>query len=183
MTEFENENGTPSDMGLDDENGTPSDMGEENFEAVSNGSDAESSELGSGQSDRAADGDIGAQNGREEYERLIKTAYKDFYAEDTQRLINKRFKKYKALEEKVKLLEEEAQRYADIERLIYEERERAVCETEERMNRQFVAMRSRAAENAVVKRSQRRAPDVSTLTKSERAHLASRALMGEKIKF
>lgn len=183
MTELENENGTPSDMGLEDENGTLSDMGDKNFEAVWDGLDAEASELGSGQSDRTADGEIGAQNGREEYERLIKTAYKDFYAEDTQRLINKRFKKYKALEEKVKLLEAEAQRYADVERLIHEERERAVCETEERMNRQFKAMRSRAEENAVVKKSQRRAPDVSTLTKSERAHLASRALMGEKIKF
>ncbi len=180
---LEEENGAPSDMGFEEENGAPSDMGEENFEAVSIGLDAESSELGSGQSDRPADSEIGAQNGREEYERLIKTAYKDFYAEDTQRLINKRFKKYKALEEKVKLLEAEAQRYADVERLIHEERERAVCETEERMNRQFKAMRSRAEENAVVKKSQRRSPDVSTLTKSERAHLASRALMGEKIKF
>ena len=183
MTEFENENGSPSDMGLDDENGSPSDMGEENLEAVSVGLDAVSSELGTGQSDRSADGEIGVQNGREEYERLIKTAYKDFYAEDTQRLINKRFKKYKALEEKVKLLEDEAQRYADVEKLIREERERAVSETEERMNRQFKAMRSRAVENAVVKKSQRQAPDVSTLTKSERAYLASRALMGEKIKF
>ena len=170
-------------MGLDDENGSPSDMGEENFEAVSVGSDAVSSELGTGQSDRSAEVEVGAKNGREEYERLIKTAFKDFYTEDTQRLINKRFKKYKALEEKVKLLEDEAQRYADVEKLIREERERAVSETEERMNRQFKAMRSRAVENAVVKKSQRQAPDVSTLTKSERAHLASRALMGEKIKF
>ena len=70
----------------------------------------------------------------------------------------------------------------DVERLISEERERAVSETEERMNRQFIAMRSRAQENAVGKRSHRCSPDVSSLTKSERAHLASRALMGEKIK-
>ena len=182
MTELKNENGAPSDMGLEDENGMPSDMGEEKIDAVSIGLDAESSELGSGQDDRCADGDIGATDGREEYERLIKTTYKDFYAEDAQRLINKRFKKYKALEERVKLLEDEAQRYADVERLIREERERAVCETEERMNRQFKAMRSRGEENAVGKRSQRSSPDVSTLTRSERAHLASRALMGEKIK-
>ena len=121
-------------------------------------------------------------NSREEYERLIKTTFKDFFAEDTQRLINKRFKKYKALEERVRELEGEAARYADIERLISEECERAVSETEERMNRQFIAMRSRGVENAVTKKSQRHSPDVASLTKSERAHLASRALMGEKIK-
>lgn len=182
MTEFENENGAPSDMGIESENGTPSDMGEEFFEAAPNGADAEISESIEVQNDRSADGEIGATGGREEYDRLIKTTYKEFFAEDAQRLINKRFKKYRALEEKVRSLEAEAQRYADVERLISEERERAVSETEERMNRQFVAMRSRAEENAVVKRSHRHAPDVSSLTKSERAHLASRALMGEKIK-
>ena len=80
------------------------------------------------------------------------------------------------------MLETEAQRYADVEALISKERERAVSETEDRMNRQFLAMRSRGEENAVGKRSQRSSPDVSSLTKSERAHLASRALMGEKIK-
>ncbi len=157
-------------------------MGEEKVDAVYDDADADALAISDEQNDRSADGEIGAAGGREEYERLIKTTYKEFFAEDTQRLINKRFKKYKALEEKVKSLENEAQRYADIERLISEERERAVSETEERMNRQFLAMRSRADENAVVKRSQRHSPDVSSLTKSERAHLASRALMGEKIK-
>ena len=182
MTEFENENGAPSDMGLENQTGTPSDMGDDFSEYVSDGSDADASEEPSDDDVRSADGEHGATYTREEYDRLIKTVCKDFYAEDTQRLINKRFKKYKALEERVRSLEAEAQRYADVERLISEERERAVSETEERMNRQFLAMRSRGEENAVGKRSQRHSPDVSSLTKSERAHLASRALMGEKIK-
>ena len=180
MTVFENENGTLSDMSLDDENGLPSEMGEENDASCGDG-DAGVSVPSEEQNDRSIDGDIGMV-GREEYERLIKTTFKDFFAEDTQRLINKRFKKYKALEEKVKLLETEAKKYADVERLILEERERAVSETEERMNRQFIAMRSRGVENAVAKKSQRYSPDVASLTKSERAHLATRALMGEKIK-
>ena len=177
---LENENGTLSDMSLGDENGLPSDMGEEN-DAFCGGGNAGESEPSEEQDDRSTDGDIG-MIGREEYERLIKTTFKDFFAEDTQRLINKRFKKYKVLEEKVRLLETEAEKYADVERLILEERERAVSETEERMNRQFIAMRSRGVENAVTKKSQRHSPDVASLTKSERAHLATRALMGEKIK-
>lgn len=182
LTEFKNENGASADMDMENENGTPSDMGEEIYESDPYCTDAEASDQLEGEDDRSADGKNGAVYTREDYERLIKTAYREFYAEDTQRLINKRFKKYKALEEKVRLLETEAQRYADVEALISKERERAVSETEDRMNRQFLAMRSRGEENAVGKRSQRSSPDVSSLTKSERAHLASRALMGEKIK-
>ena len=118
---------------------------------------------------------------RKEYERLIRTRFKELFREDTQRLINKRFKKYKALEEKVRSLEAEAQRYAHFDSLLAAERERAVAETEERMNLQFKAMRSRAAENAVMPRVSPPPLDVSKLTKSERASLASRALKGEKI--
>ena len=44
---------------------------------------------------------------RKEYERLIKTRFKDFYTEDTQRIINRRFKSYKALEERCKSLEDD----------------------------------------------------------------------------
>ena len=86
-----------------------------------------------------------------------------------------------ALEEKVKRLEEDAARYADIERLIAEERERAVRETEERMNRQFRINRARADENALSSPAQRPRFDVSRLTKNERALLATRAEKGEKI--
>ena len=38
---------------------------------------------------------------RAEYDRLIKTRFKEFYTEDTQKMINRRFRKYKELEEKL----------------------------------------------------------------------------------
>ena len=55
--------------------------------------------------------DDGAEKGntaaeREEYDKLIKTRFKDFYTEDTQRMINRRFKQFKALEERCRSLEE-----------------------------------------------------------------------------
>jgi len=118
---------------------------------------------------------------REEYERLIKDRFKEHFAADTQKLINRRFKKYKALEEKVRTLEAEASKYAELDRLLLEERERAVRETEERMNREFKAMRGRAHENALAPHVSRSSFDVARLTKSERALLASRAQKGEKI--
>lgn len=118
---------------------------------------------------------------REEYERLIRERFKEHFAADTQRLINRRFKKYKALEERVKSLEAEASRYADFEKLLMDERERAVRETEERMNREFRAMRGRAQENALSNHTNRSSFDVARLTKSERALLATRAQRGEKI--
>lgn len=120
---------------------------------------------------------------REEYERLIKTKYKDFFAEDAQKLINRRFKKYRALEEKVKALEENAKSFSDVEALLISERERAVKETEERMNRVFKANRSRACEIGASPRLMTRRTDVTKLTRDERAELASRALKGEKISF
>lgn len=132
-------------------------------------------------SDECEDTEKCEGDGREEYERLIRDRFKEHFAADTQKLINKRFKKYKALEEKVKRLEEDAARYADIERLIAEERERAVRETEERMNRQFRINRARADENALSSPAQRPRFDVSRLTKNERALLATRAQKGEKI--
>ncbi|MGM9644188.1 MAG: hypothetical protein ACI3X1_03785 [Eubacteriales bacterium] len=132
-------------------------------------------------SDECEDTEKCEDDGREEYERLIRDKYKEHFAADTQRLINKRFKKYKALEEKVKKLEEDAARYADIEKLIADERERAVRETEERMNRQFRINRARAYENALTSPASRPRFDVSKLTKDERALLATRAQKGEKI--
>ena len=66
----------------------------------------------------AEDGDIAAEGEalsdeearraeRAEYDRLIRSRFKDFYTEDTQRMINRRFRKYKELEEKLKAAEEE----------------------------------------------------------------------------
>ncbi len=132
--------------------------------------------------DCAASAEASAENAeREEYERLIRERFKEHFAADTQRLINRRFKKYKALEERVKELEADASKYAELDRLLAEERERAVRETEERMNRQFKINGGRACENALSAHLSRSPFDVSRLTKSERAHLASRAQRGEKI--
>ncbi len=142
------------------------------------GVNAEALEVGNGLEEISE-----SEDQREEYERLIKTKFKELFAQDMQRLINKRFKKYKALEEKAARLELEAKKYADIDSLLEKERERAIMETEERLNLQFKAMSGRAVENAIAPHSARPPFDVSRLTKSERATLASRALKGEKIRF
>ncbi|MBR3879519.1 MAG: hypothetical protein IKJ24_05290 [Clostridia bacterium] len=161
MTDYENREATPA---------TEADMGEE---------------LGATQDACAEESEceeiLAQESDREEYERLIKERFREHYARDTQRLINRRFKKYKALEEKVKALEEEVSRHADVETLLKEERERAVRETEERMSREFRAMRMRAQENALSPHTSRSPFDVARLTKSERALLATRAQKGEKI--
>lgn len=44
---------------------------------------------------------------RAEYDRLIRSRFKEFYTEDTQRMINRRFRKYKELEEKLNAAKEE----------------------------------------------------------------------------
>ena len=129
----------------------------------------------------ASDGN--ASGDREEYDRLIKTRFKELYAQDTQKLINKRFKKYKALEEKVKKLEDEAARYADVDALVAAEVEKAVAQTEQRMTLYFQKNAGRVSENATSRIEAAVSTDVSRLTKSQRAALANRALKGEKISF
>ena len=131
---------------------------------------------------------------REEYEALIKERFKDFYAEDTQRLINRRFRKYKVMEERYRLLEEtlaereaqireSEQRYGELEEYMHSEIERVVRETEERILGDIRAKRLRPFENGATARTGGAPVDVSRLTKSERATLAGRAARGEKIKF
>jgi len=53
--------------------------------------------------------EISKEQERAEYDRLIKTRFKEFYTEDTQRMINRRFRKYKELEERVREAEENAE--------------------------------------------------------------------------
>ncbi len=125
--------------------------------------------------------DTDEERSRREYEELIKGRFKQHFAADAQRMISRRLKKYKALEEKVAELEAAAARAAELEERIEQERERAVRETEERMNRQFRSMHARAEENALRGRSARPDIDVTRLTRSERALLAKRAQKGEKI--
>ncbi len=119
---------------------------------------------------------------RAEYEHLIRTKFKELYAEDVQKLINRRFKKLRVLEEKVAELEAAAAAQ-DIESLLKAERERTILETEERMRATLALNRSRPMENAVLPRTSAPVSDVSKLTRTQRASLALRASRGEKIKF
>ena len=134
------------------------------------------------------------RNEREQYERLIKNRFKDFYAEDTQRLINRRFRKYKIMEERYKYMEESLAekdarlsekdaKIAEFDELLRSETERIIKETEERILGEIKAKKLRPEENGARPRKDSTRLDVSTLTKNERATLAKRAASGEKIKF
>ncbi len=146
--------------------------------------------------DAGYDTDPVGENGRddrEEYERLIKNRFKDFYAEDTQRLINRRFRKYKVMEERFKIMEdtlaereaklsENDAKIAEFDALLRSEIEKAVKETEERIIGEIRAKKLRPEENGTAPVRSPASFDVSRLTKSERASLAKRAAGGEKIK-
>ena len=131
---------------------------------------------------------------REEYDALMKGRFKSFYAEDTQRLINRRFRKYKIMEERYKLLEEDvaqkdaqiaenSERIAQFDALLRSEIEKAIKETEERVVGEIRAKKLRPTENGTVAHRISAAFDVSKLSRDERAKLAKRAAGGEKIKF
>ena len=131
---------------------------------------------------------------REEYDALMKGRFKSFYAEDTQRLINRRFRKYKIMEERYKLLEEDvakkdaqiaenSERIAEFDALLRSEIEKAIKETEERVVGEIRAKKLRPTENGTVAHCISAAFDVSKLSRDERAKLAKRAAGGEKIKF
>lgn len=135
-----------------------------------------------------------APDEREQYEALIKNRFKEFYAEDTQRLINRRFRKYKVMEERYRLLEEtlaqkeariveNEQKIAEFDDLLRSEIERAIKETEERVIGEIRSKRLRPLENGAMPSTAPSPFDVSRLTKNDRAALAKRAAGGEKIKF
>ncbi len=182
MTVFENEEAT---LACRSGEGDPSPLDPISDIQAENGEDKDGeAELSQRENTEASD--LGAEDDTEEkeraeYERLIKGRFKEHFARDTQKIIDRRFKKLKTAEEKLARLEEESARYADIERLIAEERAEAVKETEDRMTRQFRSNRMRAEENALTARSAHPKFDVSSLTRGERAQLATRAQRGEKI--
>lgn len=135
-----------------------------------------------------------AYSERREYERLIKTRFKALFAEDTQRMINKRFRKLRVLEERCKVLEEILEQKEEkikendhlivsFEEKMQEELKRVAEETERRVIDAVKAKRMRPDENAVRSRVSAAAFDVNRLTKSERAGIAKRAANGEKIRF
>ena len=124
---------------------------------------------------------------KEEYRRLIKTRFKDFYNEDAQKLINRRFRKYKALEER---FDETENQLAEANRELEElkasfdaELERVAKETEERVLNSVRLRQMRPDENGIARKQVFSKSQISSLTKSERANIAKRAADGEKIVF
>ena len=143
-----------------------------------------------------SENEIGRENfftEREEYDALMKGRFKSFYAEDTQRLINRRFRKYKIMEERYKLLEEDVakkdaqiaesnEKISGFDALLRSEIEKAIKETEERVIGEIRAKKLRPTENGTVPQRSATSFDVSKLSRDERAKLAKRAAGGEKIK-
>ncbi len=119
------------------------------------------------------------QNERREYDQLIRTKYKKFYTEDTQKMINRRFRKYKELEARAQMLEAEK---AQFEETLKAEKDRIAKETEERLISSIRARHTRPEENGILIGKAQSKRDVSSLTRSERAELARRVSRGENIK-
>ena len=179
---YENENGTLTDL---------SRQAESNFDVrpqTDDESDDDDVQCHVSENDVAtASIEAARQSERAEYERLIRTRFKEFYTDDTQKMINKRFKRYKSMEQRIIELEAEAElmrkRESELDALVALERDKASAETERRIVSELLAQRARPSENGY---SPRRAPapfNVSALTKSQRADIAKRAFSGEKISF
>ena len=180
---YENENGTLTDLSSTAE----SNMSVQEPDTVRADSIDSDSHCGSDFGEMELPCESDRQRERAEYERLIRTRFKEFYTDDTQKMINKRFKRYKAMEERIGELEGQAEdaqkRQSEFDDLLRSECERVERETEERVVSAMMASQRRPAENGY---SPRRAPapfDVTKLTKSQRAEIAKRASGGEKISF
>ncbi|MBE6547742.1 MAG: hypothetical protein E7667_02530 [Ruminococcaceae bacterium] len=116
---------------------------------------------------------------RREYDELIRTKYKKFYTEDTQKMINRRFRKYKELEARAEQLEKEK---AQFEKRLTEETEKSAREAEDRLISGIRARYLRPGENGILTAKVPSKRDVSSLTRSQRADMARRASKGETIK-
>lgn len=137
------------------------------------------SEDSSEAADNVSEDITSTEQDRREYEELIRNKFKKFYTEDTQKMINKRFRKYKELEARAEALENE--------RAQFEERLRAECEksakeAEQRIISGLRARHARPGENGIITGKAQSKRDVSTLTRTERADMARRASRGEIIK-
>ena len=118
------------------------------------------------------------EDDRREYEELISGKYKKFYTEHTQKMINKRFRKYKELEEHAKRLEDEK---AQFEQKLKEEVEKSAREATDRLISSIRARHTRPEENGTHNSKTQMKRDISTLSRTERADMARRASKGEKI--
>jgi hypothetical protein len=144
--------------------------------------------------------EVGSENGdgvktlREQYEKLVKSRFKELFDEDVQKLINRRFRKYKILEERYKLLEKSLKekedamtaaekRIADFDERLRSEVEKAAENAERSVLERLKARRLRPGEVGIAPRKTASPFDVSGLSRKERADIARRAAWGEKIKF
>lgn len=116
---------------------------------------------------------------RREYEELIRDKYKKFYTEDTQKMISRRFRKYKEMEERLNMLENER---AQFEEILKREKEKSASDAEQRLVNAIRSRRLRPGENGTVYAASPVPRDVSTLTRDERARLAQRVFSGESVK-
>ena len=192
---YENANGTLAEMSSIAESTF---CGEDNACDGADGITVDASDLSSNAALDLPDVDGGADdmplacsdeevNERAEYERLIRTRFKEFYTFDTQKMINKRFKRYKAMEQRLLELEEQAakmsEREAKLNDTLARECDRVRTETERRVIAEMNATRQRPSENGYAPRRASAPFNVSSLTKSQRADIAKRAFGGEKISF
>ena len=118
-------------------------------------------------------------NERREYDELIRNKYKKFYTEDTQKMINRRFRKYKELEARVQMLESEREQF---EKTLALEKEKSATEAQNKLLADIRSRHLRPDENGIVSQSSPSKRNVSSLTRSERADMARRALRGENVK-
>ena len=142
----------------------------------------------------AADAADEAKKLREEYNELVKSRFKELYAEDMQRMINRRFRKYKIMEERYRILEDSlrerdekiaanAKMIAEFDDKLRFEIEKTAAETEKSVLDKLRAKRSRPHEVGIAPNKTNTPFDVSGLSRKERADIARRAAGGEKIKF
>ncbi len=104
----------------------------------------------------AEDAENSEASDREEYERLIRTKFKELYAADTQKMINRRFKKYKALEEKVSSLEEALRQQTQTRELSDDELDASIDEYEQGLLERFPEYLAKSAkQNQVFRRLSR----------------------------
>ncbi len=96
-------------------------------------------------SEPAEDAENSEASDREEYERLIRTKFKELYAADTQKIINRRFKKYKALEEKVSSLEEALRQQTQTRELSDDELDASIDKYEQGLLERFPEYLARSA--------------------------------------
>ena len=76
---------------------------------------------------------------RAEYDRLIRSRFKDFYTEDTQKMINRRFRTYKELEERLGAIEEakNAENAEKSKKLTRDDLVARIRESSEELKREF----------------------------------------------